>query len=243
MSTCFDDRPVRCLLTHSCSHDHALSERIRGALGANGLLIDVDPFPPGVGIVARIETLSIDVLLFLISPESWSSHWCREELAAARRRGIPVLLLRARGSVPPELQAHISFDLTSEDERSFDEATRQLALAIHARARLHRLVVAAGPDAFPDVSHAAAQSLADEADAAVLAEFVESIGARLRDGSDPVTQAALARALGEAGTQRAAEMVCELMASLPSDSHPLVRYALEDARERLPWKLRKNGMC
>jgi hypothetical protein len=236
-----DDEITRCLLTHACQTDHPLAERVQSVLGRSGLIIEVDPFPPGVGIAARIETLDIQVLLFLLSAKSWRSPWCRAELKAAQKRGIPVVTARVSGSVPTALKEHIVLNLGG-DERVFDDRVMQLVEPLRVRADLYKLVVASGPYAFPEDSQRAAGKLAFGGhDAAVLAEFVQEIRKRICLGTDPTTQARLAEALGRAGTRAAAVAIEDLLQSLPSDVHPLVRRALLEGRDRIPWRNRRRA--
>lgn len=230
--------PYHCLVSHSES-DHDVALRIQRMLTRPDLILDVDPFPIGVDITARLETWTIHVLLFLATPDSVTSRWCRAELRAAARRGIPMVAARLRGDMAGALVNRIYLDLADTDETSFAQRVAQLEEPLRTRAQLFGLVEASGPDEFVDDSQWAARELAfGDHDPAALAEFVRSIGRQFRRSSDPATQAWLAKALGRADSREAAMLVKQFLQRLPTKAHAFVRAALEDAHSRTAWRSR-----
>src|SRR5262245_7133591 len=118
------------LLSHKCDAvSEAFGERLRLALAAHHIDLQIDPFDPGDIVARRIETLKLDFVVFLVTPESVVSRWCRLELAAARNPGLPVFNVRLNGAVPVRCGRRISQSFPADDQ-GFELETARLASAI-----------------------------------------------------------------------------------------------------------------
>lgn len=220
---------AQCLLTHKCGcATHKLAYQMRNALREYGVTLLLDPFRPVDDINARIETLEIDALLFLSDPESLCSKRCRQELAAARSRDMPIFTVRVKGSVPEELSQRIYPSLTDLDSASFESEMGRFAVWVHTRVLFWQKIRSLS-DQSPEDSRQAAQCIYDESDRTILAEFVRQLGNQYKWVQDSTTQFLIAKTIGKARSPQAGVVLLELFAR--EGDHPLARHGVIEALE------------
>lgn len=220
---------IICLLTHKCSsHTHSLVDRVANRLGRFGICVWCDPFEVGEDIDAKIETLGIDALLFLASPESLRSDRCLQELAAARARRLPVFTLRLEGHVPDHLSRRLYLDLAIPNAlgRRLDE----LAQAIRARVILFRQIKGLSAQARFERADTL-KRIVDQEDRTVIAEFLDLLADEFVNLDDPTAQFWIATAIGHAHTPEAGLTLIEL-ATNPA-CHPYAYQGMVDGLEML----------
>jgi len=221
---------VSCLLSHKCSAEtHELGKRMQNVLSKCKVELLVDSFPQGVDINAGIDSFEIDALLFLFSPKSFKSEYCRRELAIARSRGIPVFTIRLAGDVPKTLMRRVYINLPVLDDAALKQQLDELGESIYVRGNLYR-TIAMLPEQPPEISYKDAQKIHDLTERTVLAEFVRQLGAQYRRVSDPNTRFWIATALGKAGTRMAGKI---LQGLLKEDDHPLAQHGVLQAIETI----------
>lgn len=230
---------IACLLTHKCnSRTHPLADRVATTLGRYGISVCLDPFKAGEDIDAKIETLGIEALLFMASPDSLQSKRCLQELAAVRARRLPVFTLRLEGEVPDHLSCRLYLDLSTPDgiERGLDE----LAPVICARVSLFRQIKGLSVQA-PLDREQTLRRIIDDLDRTVLSELLKPLADEFVSLDDPNAQFWIATAIGHARTPEAGLTLIELAAS-PA-CHPYAYQGILDGLEMVRHELSQHEIA
>jgi hypothetical protein len=188
----------------------------------------VDPFGPGDDVRARIQALEFHALLFLFSPESWNSVYCRAELAAAQAASVPVFSIRWSGDLPGFLRSRIFVDRAGRTDAEMVDEVCGLAQAIRVRGSIRRLIEKLRFPNMPETVREAAERLADEPDCTALAEFLDCLETTYFADMDPIARGSLAFAAGKTGTKKAKQML--LVWQSPHD-HPYPQDCISKALE------------
>ncbi len=225
---------VRCFLSHSCRESgdaHHEFGRLAAAIFADrGLELLIDPFGAGVDVGARIQTIEFHALLFLFCRETWASRWCREELATARDRSIPVFVVHWGDEVPESLGQRIVLDCAKLKPRQLEAEVGELTRAIHVRGSLYQRICQLGSEKLPEIARRVAQDIADEPDRTAVAEFLELFEATYTQDMDPAARYRVALAVGQTGAPKAKRI---LRAWYRSETHPLPKEGIREALQRL----------
>jgi hypothetical protein len=228
--------PASCFLSHKCLPEyHDFAEFIRPIFQVCSVDLLVDPFGPGVDVCARIQTLEFQALLFLFSPESRDSEYCRAELAAAQAAFAPVFCIRWSGDPPNSLRNRVFVDRAGCTNAQLAGDLCALAEAIRVRGSIRRLIERLRFPNLPETVREAAQGLADEPDCTALAELLGCLKATYSADMDPIARGSLAFAVGKTGAGRAEQM---LLAWRSPHDHP---YPQECISRALEWIKNKQA--
>ena len=218
---------INCLFSHKFSDEaQTIGQRIRDLLRPFGIHLQMERFPTGVDCAIKMQTLDIEAVIFLSSPESSASLSCQLELAAAERQGIPVFTLLQSGNVSARQRKRSYWPLPPLHAPEFLSGVEELAGAVRARVSLVRKIRLLHPDNFFQETMEAAKSIAEEFDRALVAEYACDLAKRYRMLSDPNTQFWIVLALGKANTPQSGR----LLDKLPPPDHPLVCEGIRQAR-------------
>jgi hypothetical protein len=219
----FDEPALTCFASFHWDDDpeRAFLQRISAACQAEGVRLQFEAFGLGTHVQTRMETLVFDSFVFLFTPASWASLACQTELRTARIRHVPVITVRLRGEVPPELRDRVFLDAWGLCGEAEAAALARLAETVATRARLHRQILSVAREADAAVPWRAAELLAAEA-AAHLAELYHP-------EAHPATRYWLALALGRAGTSEAGA----ILDRFGWETHPFPLLGIREARRSI----------
>lgn len=217
---------VRCLLSHKCNDEsHSLGSKIQAIFVGYDIELLIDPFEPGVDVSARIQTLELDALLFLSSPDSIASQACREEIDAARFRFLPVFVVRLDGHVDREMRERIFVNAPALDPAELRDALQRLAKTIGVCGRLQRTIAVLATEKSPETTRDAAQRLAEEEDLAAVAGLLPKLADVYPKVVDPTARFWIAAAVARTRTPEAEE---SLHSFLSFEQHPYPIRGIED---------------
>lgn len=227
----YDDAYVSCLLTHKCKPENHkfIDLTLCPIFRAHSVNLQRDPFEPGVEVLARIQALEFQALMFLYSSESWKSKYCREELAAAQKAYIPVFAISQSREVPPALRSRIFLVYQVNAHQKMLSELHDLAQATRVRGSIRALLQRLRFPNTPEIVRHSAQRLADEPDCTALTEFLDCIEWIYTHQMDPIARASLAFAVGKTRTQRAKQI---LLGWRSPEDHP---YPQECISQALVW--------
>ncbi len=222
-----------------------LGDVLRSGFSTQGIQLLIDPFQPGVGVGARIENLDFQALLFLSSPESLASPWCRVELSVARQRGIPLFVIRRAGEVPVELQQRVILDAVFEDDewdraagRDFADRLQTLAAEMRIRAELWKRIALLGAQAGDAGEQRRIAIEVEDADPTAITELIGFLDRCYSLQLDEAARASLARALGRTGSP-AAVTVLRRWAGI--EDHPYGKRAIRESLQALGLRTEEAG--
>lgn len=221
---------IKCLFSYKFgAENYRIAERLQIVLHSFAINLEVDIFPPGVDCNTHMQSLGVEAVIFLCSPESVSSASVQVELSAAQRQGIPVLVIRQSGEVPAHLRGRSYWDLPQLDSPEFHSGAEELAAAIQLRVSFHRTVNLLKPDNSFHETIEAARAIATDFEPTLLAEYACELANRYSRLSDPTTRFWIALSLGKAKTPQAAK----LLDKLPLPGHPLESEGIRQAKAML----------
>jgi hypothetical protein len=219
---------VSCLVTHKCPKDHDFVEFIRPVFISHSVNLLRDPFDPGVEVLARIQSLEYQALLFLFSSESWTSEYCQAELSAAQSVSVPIFSISRSGELPKSLRDRIFLVCEAGSEARMPDELHGLAEAVYVRGSIRTLLDKLRFPNTPETVRYAAERLADEPDCTALTEFLDCVERIYTRQIDPIARASLAFAVGKTGTQKAKQI---LLGWRSPDDHPYPQECISLALE------------
>jgi hypothetical protein len=214
-----------------------LAREVTATLAREGLDALVDPFGPGIQVGTRIDEVLFESLLFVATPQSVSSPWCRRELDAATRARVPIFCLRtANIALPEELSERIAID--ADDPPSAVQAERLglLAISIRQRAAVWGALRVISRMDSPHEQRLASEWLELDADAGAISEQLEQLKAAWPTVIDEAARLSLVRAVERVRSPQAADLLRRWRSQLDRDtrteSSALLVSAIEGALQR-----------
>ena len=226
---------IRCFVSHKCrtpeGKDHPHHEFIAHSLGTVfqgfGIQVINDPFRTGDDVRVRIETVEYDAFLFLSCEETWKSKACQHEMKVAKRRRVPIFVVRWSGEIPETHRKRIYVDWTDKSGTDMDQSLSELAEGIAVRGRLHRVIDAISkPDVSAKEQRELAEEVYEEEDLTAVAEFLNHLD-KVRDRIfDAEARNWIAMAVAKTGHPRARGV---LLRWLTKETHPRVQNSIREA--------------